>query len=426
MLNHEPKETTALLIDHCCGRLPIAESAQLPSTDGQSNGTASGVHTSSPAYLNVFNSSLQLGRTAVEAAAAATAAVLPGGSTSAAPPVVNGGGPSNGKGKSSDETASKHSDFLPEVSSPSPSPTPFFAQFVNHPAEFLLFLESVALVRWGQKVDVGKSSSAKGKGVAPPAYEESTSSVATDSDLQDQRAMWNTVLELSLSFASNASLSPAERDVHRAKALGLINQSDQIPYNPTHALILCSINGFTDGLVVLWEEMGMYEDVLRFWMEKEKQTDDGSSTGTALADRRRPSEEVMKQLRRYGSSHPYLYPLVLRFLTSSNELLTRHQKDLVYVLDVIDRERIMPALQVVQVLSRNGVASIGVVKEWLTRKVSSMRVEIDSVSSSPSSFPWSAKNESSVTNVAFLFCRTERSSTRTAQRRPLVKPRSTP
>ena len=81
----------------------------------------------------------------------------------------------------------------------------------------------------------------------------------------------------------------------------------------------------------------------------------------------------------YGAAHPALYPLVLRFLTSDSELLARHTDDLARVLAHIERERIMPPLAVVQVLSRNGVASVGLVKKWLMGQIKSAREEIDTV-----------------------------------------------
>ena len=371
--------------------------------NGGADAVPSSSHATSPAYLNVFNSSLQLGRTAVEAAAAATAAVLPGGlSTTAAPGEggTNGSAPPTAKDKrkqtaaaqpmvaaqSASSLAESASSSSRQAASPPPSPTPFFAHFVNHPTEFLRFLEAVALARWGQKIDLSRSP-AKAKSVAPPPpiYEESAGTApSANADLSDQRAMWNTILELHLTFALDGRTSARERDSHRQKALRLIEQAGAIPYDATHALILCSINAFTDGLVVLWEALGMYEDVLRFWMDKEKEIAAPAATKEASAGSaatRRPSDEVIDQLRRYGPSHPYLYPLVLRFLTSSNALLTRHQDDLRCVLDVIDHDRIMPPLQVVQVLSRNDVASVGIVKDWLMQKVGGLRVEIESVSS---------------------------------------------
>lgn len=411
MLKHEPEATTTLLIDHCCVRLPSIElvsQSNRASVNGAATNAGSGAtalsptHASSPAYLSVFNSSLQLGRSAVEAAAAATAAVLPGGlSPNPAESSSNGAVPPTPKDKRK-QTASAQSMVAVEsasnvdgeslssqpAASPPPSPTPFFAHFVSHPHEFLRFLEAIALTRWGQKIDLSRSP-AKAKSVAlpPPVYEESAaSSPPADSDLADQRAMWNTILELHLTFAQDSRTPARDRDIHKQKALRLIEQAGAIPYDATHALILCSINAFTDGLVVLWEALGMYEDVLRFWMDKEKEIAPpathakGVSSSAAAGATRRPSDEVMDQLRRHGPSHPYLYPLVLRFLTSSNALLTRHQDDLRSVLDVIDRDRIMPPLQVVQVLSRNDVASIGIVKDWLMQKVGGLRVEIESVS----------------------------------------------
>lgn len=127
----------------------------------------------------------------------------------------------------------------------------------------------------------------------------------------------------------------------------------------------------------------MYEDVVRFWMEKEKDEEEeaGDLTTIPTSTGRHPSDEVLSRLHLYGPTHPELYPLVLRFLTSSNGLLARHAADLKDVLETIDEERIMPTLEVVQVLSRNGVASVGVVKDWLREKVRGMRVEVESVSS---------------------------------------------
>ena len=82
-----------------------------------------------------------------------------------------------------------------------PSPKVFFAHFAMHTEEFILFLESVALLRWGQQVDVE----------APPPLRRgaSTSDLLADADLEQtlayededtkgQRAIWNTLLELYL------------------------------------------------------------------------------------------------------------------------------------------------------------------------------------------------------------------------------------
>lgn len=114
----------------------------------------------------------------------------------------------------------------------------------------------------------------------------------------------------------------------------------------------------------------MYEDVLRFWMERDQE----GSTPEA-------SKEVVRHLKLYGPSHPHLYTLVLRFLTSSPDLLSRHMDDVKEIIQYIDKEGIMPPLGIIQVLSRNSVASIGLIKEWLIERIKGERAEIQAVSS---------------------------------------------
>jgi hypothetical protein len=194
-------------------------------------------------------------------------------------------------------------------------------------------------------------------------------------DKQDQVAVWNTLLELYLTLpgsggrGTDASGKKFEEGVMRDKAMRVL-RSDSIPYDSTHALILCSTHRFTQGLVLLWEKMGMYEDVLRFWMDQHKEGAASSSGASA---------KVIEHLMHYGSEHPHLYELVLRFLTSTPELLERHRDDVKGILEYIDEEGLMPPLRVIQVLSRNGVASVGLVKEWLVKKIKESRNEIQNV-----------------------------------------------
>lgn len=109
----------------------------------------------------------------------------------------------------------------------------------------------------------------------------------------------------------------------------------------------------------------MHEDVLRFWMEQDRRGDDPSA-----------GAEVMRCLAQYGGGAPQLYKLALRFFTSSPELVARHTRDLAEVLRVIEERAIMPPLVVVQVLSRNEVASVGLVKDWLLARIRTAREEV--------------------------------------------------
>ena len=238
-----------------------------------------------------------------------------------------------------------------------PSPRLYFANFVGRREHLVVFLEAVALRRWGQSLDEPTDAAV---GANDAGAEDSA-------EAADRQAVWNTLLELYLTLASAAG-EGARGDALREKALRLLRAAEHLPYDPTHALILCATRSFTPGLVLLWERLGMHEDVLRFWMEQDRRRDDPSA-----------GAEIMRCLAQYGGEAPQLYKLALRFFTSSPELVARHTRDLAEVLRVIEERAIMPPLVVVQVLSRNEVASVGLVKDWLLARIRTAREEVHTV-----------------------------------------------
>ncbi|KAG2053182.1 hypothetical protein BDR06DRAFT_956758 [Suillus hirtellus] len=217
-----------------------------------------------------------------------------------------------------------------------PSPTLYFVHFVDHPSYFVHFLESIAARQWGQSLSSLPSSLLD-------------TSLDKDEDLEKYNQLY---LD---------GGSPEQQE----KALKVL-MSDTLPCDKTHALIICSSYSYTQGLVVLWEKLGMYKDILWFWMDKHNASPSKSSAST----------QVMQALVQYGPSHPHLYELVLHFLTSTPELLTWHQADIEKILEHIEKEQIIPPLGVVQILSRNGVVNVGLVKDWLMGRIKEEREEV--------------------------------------------------
>ncbi|KII88329.1 hypothetical protein PLICRDRAFT_688881 [Plicaturopsis crispa FD-325 SS-3] len=362
MLESLPDETTQLLVDLCTSSGPLSsepEDILVASPSKQNTGS----------YLSYL--ALNLGTTAPPVVSTETVPPTPSVRTARRADSVSRHDSADVSRSSTPPPPPSASTLTTKPRLPPPvkrpSPRIYFPHFVDHMDHFVVFLETVAFRRWGQSVDDQAAS------LPPPTLEPPVDDVA---DKQDQIAVWNTLLELYLTlplssptqngYSEKASIQ--DEGTLRAKALRVL-QSDTIPYDPTHALILCSTRGYTSGLVLLWEKMGMYEDVLRFWMDRAK---DPATEAPADA-----SAKVIHHLKLYGPDHPHLYPLVLRFLTSSPELLTRHTADVADILGVIDREGILPPLGVIQVLSRNGVASIGLVKEWLMGRIKESREEIE-------------------------------------------------
>ncbi|KAJ7169515.1 hypothetical protein C8R46DRAFT_1089039 [Mycena filopes] len=343
MLDSLPEETTQLLIDLCTSTGPLLDpEEEMPNTAASTKALFS-AGPNTPSYLSY----LALNRTSV---------------------VIDAPPPSPSiKTVKAGDTASRR-DSMHESRASTPPGTPS-VQVVPHKRPppplrpppkllFIVFLETVAQRRWGQSVDGIEDIS-----VAPEAE-----SLPEDHDRPDQIAVWNTLLELYLTLPDPAAATAAnsapndEASPLRRKALRVL-KSTTLPYDPTHALILCSSRGYTRGLVLLWERMGMYEDVLRFFMD--------SSEPDASA-------EVVQRLTVYGTARPQLYLVVLRYLTSTPTLLARHEADVRTVLEHIDKEGIATPLGIIQVLARNDVASVGLVKEWLMMRIQTARSEIQS------------------------------------------------
>lgn len=369
LLQHVPEETTNLLIDLCSGTL-----GKTPAPSQSNDDPAKGKTSGGPDVLSYLGYNRVAGMFTSEPQSsspvtteAPNSAQINGdrsGSRITQKSGKTGTDPST-KREATDMTIDGTIDAGPSYTPPSPQQ--YFAHFIDHHDLFIHFLESVALTLWNQKVDTPSTATP----AAPPTYTETAPVASSDPIRGDQRAVWNTLLELYLGSTSSSDQTVA--GLAKRKVLGLLGS--QLPVDSMHALLLCSTAGFTEGMVRLWENMGMYEDVLRFWMSAPSPSADGAP---------HPSDEVLRCLQLYGPTNPHLYPLVLRYLTSSPEVLSRQAGQLGRILEQIDEGRIMPPLAVVQLLSRNGVASVGNVKEWLKAKVAETRQDVESVCHSKS------------------------------------------
>ena len=370
LLRHEPHATTELLVDLCSGMLgrksvaPLSESNSAKGTTG-SSGPAMLSYLGYNRVQGLFTGENQ-NLTPNSAATPNMATIGPDSGTSDGQTIGN-----DERGYRVEDAEGPNTDGATQNIGPSytpPSPQRFFAHFVGHHDLFIHFLESVALNLWNQKANPDLPTR-----TMPLSLRDAQKSPLDNPAIMIQRAVWNTLLELYLT--SIKSSDPTSLKTAQGKALGLLAQSDSLPYDPMHALILCSTSGFTDGLVGLWESMGMYEDVIRFHMEKDRLPSKGVYANDEGS--RSPSDEVLRYLDFYGPTNLHLYPLVLRYLTSSPDILSRHPTQLGKLLDTIDAEHIMPPLAVIQLLSRNGVASVGSVKEWLRAKVTETRQDVE-------------------------------------------------
>lgn len=88
---------------------------------------------------------------------------------------------------------------------------------------------------------------------------------------------------------------------------------------------------------------------------------------------------AVKALRKYGPEEPQLYPAALAYFTSSPAILEEAGDELDAVLKKIDEDGLMAPLQVIQTLSTNGVATMGMIKKYLSNTIERERQEIANV-----------------------------------------------
>ncbi|KAI8456727.1 hypothetical protein BY996DRAFT_6412141, partial [Phakopsora pachyrhizi] len=181
-------------------------------------------------------------------------------------------------------------------------------------------------------------------------------------DVEDREAVWGTLLELYLqSSIEGGENINSERTGSKMekKALSLLRwggKNSKMRYEPTQALIVCLMNDFVPGIILLYEKLGMIEEMIRFWIDRKY--DDDSREEFQVC-----KENVLKILDQYGSDRPELYPIVLRFLASND--ISSDQKDeigegnrggvgvgdLERVLNEIESRKMMSTIEVIETLA---------------------------------------------------------------------------
>ncbi|KAI6925508.1 vacuolar protein sorting-associated protein 11, partial [Hortaea werneckii] len=204
-----------------------------------------------------------------------------------------------------------------------PKPRLAFSAFVDHPDEFITFLEALI-----------KSENVK---------------EAEKADLH------TTLFEIYLHQASNSKAE--EKTEWERKARQLIESKD-VPIDTSNVLLLSDLERFRDGTILVSERQGLRFDVFRSY--------------TAAKDTR----GAIKALHKYGPEEPQLYPAALAYFTSSPEILQEAGDEIGTVLKKIEEDGLMAPLQVIQTLSTNAVATMGLVKKYLSSTVERERAEI--------------------------------------------------
>jgi hypothetical protein len=312
LIEHCPEETTQLFIDYYTGNYrpkaniaAVVEDTVVPASGGLAAGAASAVQ-------NLTNL-ITLPYMAVQGTAS------PASQGNIKPPAVEG----------ADVAALV--EALPAPTYTPPRPRTAFSSFIDHPDEFIVFLEAC---------------------LAHPDLSKS-----------DRTDLSTTLFEIVLQKANEKK---GDREKWEQKAKELIGSQAQeseisIPISHSNVLLLSHLSNFRDGTTLVKEQSGLLFDIFRSYT---------SAKDTAGA---------LKALRKYGPDEPQLYPAALSYLTSETRILEEAGPDeLAVILARIDNDGLMAPLQVVQTLSKNGVATMGMLKSYLAKTIERERQDIAS------------------------------------------------
>ncbi|KOS22364.1 Vacuolar protein sorting-associated protein 11 -like protein [Escovopsis weberi] len=309
LIEHCPKDATKLFVDYYTGKyrprktVMTVESTEAPAVGGFGAGAASAVQNLTsllalPSYISPLNGATSASDAAKEVAA---------------------------------PTADEEEDAPAPKYNP-PAPRTAFSSFIDHPDEFIEFLEA--------------------------CLEEEKLKEEHSADL------YTTLFEMYL-CKSNEKKGHQHKEEWEAKAKKLI-EGEHVPMESSNVLLLSHLSSFQDGTVLVKEQAGLLSDIFRSY--------------TSAKDTR----GALKALRKYGPEEPQLYPAALAYLTSDARVLEEAGADeLAAILAKIDKDGLMAPLQVIQTLvgqtgGGGGVATMGMIKPYLQETIARERKEIAS------------------------------------------------
>ncbi|CAN6618315.1 E3 ubiquitin-protein ligase Pep5p [Trichomonascus vanleenenianus] len=301
LLDEHPVETTALLITMFTGKyVPKPLELSLPSVNGSLNGSgltsdqnsiAAPVLQSYRAFVNYM---------------------------------ASGFGGMNGNAESLTPGTPSEPTYQP------PKPRLIFSSFIDHPNEFVIFLEACL-----------------------ESYDR------FEGDEKNRVDLVSTLFEMYLTLANKAQSDDEKREwQQKAKALGL-DKNNKMDQNTM--LLLTHMTGFHDNeLMAAAYRDGFQVDMFR----------------SCVASR--DVQGAIEVLHKYGDQQKELYPLALNFFTSSTQVLEEAgEEEFNFVLTKIKEKRLMAPLQIIHELSTNSVVKVGQVRKFLLDLIASENTEIE-------------------------------------------------
>ncbi|XP_036179946.1 vacuolar protein sorting-associated protein 11 homolog isoform X3 [Myotis myotis] len=181
------------------------------------------------------------------------------------------------------------------------------------------------------------------------AFLEHMSAVQPDSP----QGIYDTLLELRLQNWAHEKDPQVKEKLH-AEAISLL-KSGRFCDVFDKALVLCQMHDFQDGVLHLYEQGKLYQQMMHYYMQHEQY------------------RQVIEVCERHGEQEPSLWEQALSYFARKEEDCKEY---VAAVLKHIENKNLMPPLLVVQTLAHNSTATLSVIRDYLVQKLQKQSQQI--------------------------------------------------
>lgn len=135
---------------------------------------------------------------------------------------------------------------------------------------------------------------------------------------------------------------------YKNKILEILENPDS-NYDTEHVLVLVQSMNFKEGVLKMYERLGLHYDIVQYYMEQ------------------RDYNNVINSCNKYGDLDPNLWVQVLSYFANAED--KEFEDEIASILQKIEKDNLLPPLLVVQILSKHPKTKLGNIKDYLSNKL---------------------------------------------------------
>jgi len=136
----------------------------------------------------------------------------------------------------------------------------------------------------------------------------------------------------------------------------LLETSD---YDEAHALVLSKMHDFKEGRLFIYDKQMLYNEIVQFYMDNDDY------------------ENVIASCKKYSKNDPNLWIKALSYFSNKEPDERDFRSEIGEILRNIEDSKLLPPLQVIQLLSKSPNSYLGLIKPYISSYLKSEQTLID-------------------------------------------------